>query len=32
MNAGLDRLLAEMPPEGERVPTNLAQIIAEDRE
>lgn len=32
MNAGLDRLLAEMPPEGRRVRTNLARVIIEDRE
>ena len=32
INAGLDRLLAEMPPEGPRVRTNLARIIIEDRE
>lgn len=32
INAGLDRLLAEMPPEGARVRTNMAQIIIEDRE
>lgn len=32
MNARLDRLLAEMPPEGERVRTNLSRIIIEDRE
>ncbi len=32
MNAGLDRLLAEMPPEGERVRTNLARIVIQDRE
>ena len=32
MNAGLDRLIAEMPPEGERVPTNLGRMIVEDRE
>ncbi len=31
MNAGLDRLLAEMPPEGERARTNLARIVVEDR-
>lgn len=31
MNAGLDRLLAEMPPEGERVRTNLSRIIIEER-
>jgi hypothetical protein len=32
INAGLDRLLAEMPPEGKRVRTDLARIIVEDRE
>jgi hypothetical protein len=32
MNAGLDQLLAEMPPEGGRVRTNLSRIIIEDRE
>ena len=32
INAGLDRLLAEMPPEGARVRTNLSRIIIEDRE
>jgi len=32
MTAGLDRLLAEMPPEGARVRTNLSRIIIEDRE
>ncbi len=32
MNAGLDGLLAEMPPTGERVRTNLARVIIEDRE
>lgn len=32
MNAGLDRLFAEMPPEGERMHTDLARIIVEDRE
>lgn len=32
MNAGLDRLLAEMPPEGKRLKTNLAHIVIEDRE
>jgi len=31
MNAGLDGLLAEMPPTGERLRTNLARIIIEDR-
>jgi hypothetical protein len=32
MNAGLDSLLVEMPPAGERVRTNLARVIIEDRE
>jgi hypothetical protein len=32
MNAGLDNLLAEMPPKGERVQTDLARIIIEERE
>ena len=32
INAGLDRLLAEIPPQGARVPTDLARIIIEDRE
>ncbi len=32
MNAGLDRLLAEMPPTGPACKTNLASIIIEDRE
>ncbi len=32
MNAGLDSLLAKMPPTGERVRTNLARVIIEDRE
>lgn len=32
INAGLDRLLAEMPPEGKRVRTDLARIIVDDRE
>ena len=32
INSGLDNLLAEMPPEGDRVRTNLARIIIEDRE
>jgi hypothetical protein len=32
INAGLDRLIAEMPPEGDRVQTDLARIIVEDRE
>lgn len=32
LNAGLDRLLAEMPPTGKRVPTDLAEVIIEDRE
>jgi hypothetical protein len=32
MNAGLDRLLAEMPPEGPRTKTDLAAVIIEDRE
>jgi hypothetical protein len=32
INAGLDRLLAEIPSEGKRVRTNLARIIIEDRE
>ena len=32
LNAGLDSLLAQMPPEGKRVRTNLARIIIEDRE
>jgi hypothetical protein len=32
MNAGLDRLLEEMPPEGNRTKTNLARAIIEDRE
>ena len=32
MNAGLDSLLAQMPPTGERVRTNLARVIIEDRE
>jgi hypothetical protein len=32
MNAGLDLLLAEIPPTGERVRTNLARAIIEDRE
>jgi hypothetical protein len=31
-NAGLDELLAEMPPEGERIRTNLSRILIEDRE
>jgi hypothetical protein len=32
MNAGLDNLLVEMPPTGQRVRTNLARIIIEERE
>jgi len=32
INAGLDRLLKEMPPEGKRVRTDLARLIVEDRE
>ena len=32
INAELDRLLMEMPPEGERKKTNLARLIIEDRE
>ena len=32
MNAGLDRLLAEMPSTGPACPTDLARIIVEDRE
>jgi hypothetical protein len=32
MNAGLDRLLTEMPPTGPAYPTDLARIIVEDRE
>jgi hypothetical protein len=32
MNAALDRLFAEMPPEGERSQTDLSRIIIEDRE
>jgi hypothetical protein len=32
MNAGLDRLLVEMPPEGSRSRTDLSRIIVEDRE
>ena len=32
INAGLDSLLAEMPPTGERVRTNLARVIIKDRE
>jgi hypothetical protein len=32
MNGGLDRLFTEMPPTGERVRTNLAEAIIEDRE
>jgi hypothetical protein len=32
MNAGLDRLLSEMPPTGPRTKTNLARVIIEDRE
>ena len=32
MNAALDELLAEMPPEGKRVRTDLARILIEDRE
>jgi hypothetical protein len=32
MNAGLDRLLAEMPSTGPACPINLARIIVEDRE
>ena len=30
--AGLDRLLAEMPPEGPRVRTHLARTLIQDRE
>lgn len=32
MNAGLDRLLAEMPSTGPACKTDLARIIIEDRE
>jgi hypothetical protein len=32
MNAGLDRLFAEMPPIGKRVRIDLAEAIIEDRE
>ncbi len=32
MNAGLDRLFAEIPPEGDHVKTDLARTIIEDRE
>jgi len=32
INAELDRLLQEMPPEGGREKTDLARIITEDRE
>jgi hypothetical protein len=32
LNAGLDRLLAEMPPTGPACKTDLARIIIEDRE
>ena len=32
INAGLDRLLAEMPSEGSRAQTDLAAMIIEDRE
>ncbi len=32
MNASLDGLLAEMPPTGERVRTDLARVIIEERE
>ena len=32
MNAALDKILAEIPPTGRRVRTNLARAIIEDRE
>ncbi len=32
MNAGLARLLSEMPPQGKRVRTDLSRIIIEERE
>ena len=32
ISAGLDRLLAEMPPGGPACQTDLARIILEDRE
>jgi hypothetical protein len=32
MSRGLDNLLAEMPPTGKRMGTDLARIIIEDRE
>jgi hypothetical protein len=32
MNAGLDRLLSEMPPAGARVRTDLAAAIIQDRQ
>jgi hypothetical protein len=32
INAALDKLLGEMPPEGPEVPVDLSRIIIEDRE
>ena len=32
INAELDRLLQEMPPEGRREKSDLARVIIEDRE
>ena len=32
LTTALDQLLSEIPPEGERIRTDLARIIIEDRE